>query len=307
MIAKNTKIKTTVPEKNPHVPKKNRKCSKPGINQKKSNLYEEVIYVDADEDDDNEDTSYIQYEVEYAPKTDILKYGYQNEGVKNKATKAKKFANKDIFDEYEVEISEEEDQNVDNAATNRPNTLVSAVDLDDLIDQHLLKMVKENSLKEYKNQMRQEMTASADTFVDKKDRKVYIDSGSDSDSANNNRKPTRSAVSKRKSAKPIAINLNVSNQGLDSQSLKDTYGLKYAEAHLCWPRMFSINLDEEIRSRLLKKHSTSKDFDIVMWLRFEQTNKSVEYGATEFKVDKNSYLKNCLIVIYKISLNRYRF
>lgn len=88
----------------------------------------------------------------------------------------------------------------------------------------------------------------------------------------------------RKSAKPIAIKLSISNRDIDSNSLKTTYGLKYAEAHLCWPRMFSINLEEELGKRLLTHRIPNKEFDIVMWLRFEQTTKPVENDASEFKV-----------------------
>lgn len=89
----------------------------------------------------------------------------------------------------------------------------------------------------------------------------------------------------RKTAKPIEVALDIFVAGMDAESLKSKYGKRYAEAHECWPRMFSINLDEQLHDRLLKSNSADKDFDVVMWLRFAQVVNNQNSQANYTQVD----------------------
>lgn len=146
------------------VPKKNRKCSKPGLNSRKeSRDHSEVIVVDVDESDDEEDKiPYVQYQIEYAPHTDVLKYDvkkYVKDKKVGKSTTAKKvfsakssngahYSNED-FDDMSEE--EEEVSNNNNNEWARPRPTAATVDLDDLIDQHLIRKVEKQSLEEAKS------------------------------------------------------------------------------------------------------------------------------------------------------------
>lgn len=288
-MAKTTKSNNTVENlKRPHVAKKNRKCSKPGLNQGKTKDQNELIVIDVDQSDD-EDVSYIQYQIEYAPTSDVLKYGARKlarEGNFAKSTRMAKFFQSNLNEEAIPSDTDEEvvDNTGQDIVEEGSKSEGLEVDLDDL----LVRMVEKSSLSEA-NKSKAEK-GEANEVHNWKDRKIYIEKqeldSSDSGSEWEN-KPNF-----RISAKPIDIELDVYNHGLDADDLKATYGLKYAEARFCWPRMFAINLEEELRTRLLRKFSTNKDFDVVFWLRLEQTSKPAQsYDASRFNVSLKFYLE----------------
>lgn len=296
-IAKNTKSDNTPDIPKVRISKKNRKCSKPPLNL--SERTREVIVID-DNSEEEEDNSYVQYEIEYAPKSDILKYDVRkytkDQQNFDKASTNRTAKNLDLSNLEDLEYSDFDlvDDDIIDSIEEKDSQVPDGpvfVDLDELIDLHLVKIIEKNSLKEFKA-LKPVITNEIITSTDKKDRKIYVEKDDEESLkfGENEKKKNNNSVN-RKTATPIPLILSVQNAGLDSHSLKSAYGLKYAEAHLSWPRNFSINLDEEIRERLLKKASTNKDYDIVVWLRFQQTSKN-DPDITEFKVDNlfNYYL-----------------
>lgn len=226
----------------------------------------------------------MQYQIEHGPQTDILKYDvkkYVQNKKTNKMTKTAKFSSLKYSNNQDYDDLSEEELDDETYTPRRVESTVN-VDIDDLIDQHLIKMVEKKSLEELKSRS---VEPNEEVELERKDRKVYIERSSESDSSEDG---TIGKQVTRKTAKPVEVNLDIFDVGTEVETLKAKYGKRYAEAHLCWPRMFAINFDEQLRERLLKTNSVSKDFDVVMWLRFAQVSKSIGNSDwSPFKVIHN--------------------
>lgn len=174
-LAKAREMEEGVEPKEPRVPKKNRKCSKPGSNSRQQSRSaankNELIVIDVNDRDEEASSAHVRYKIEYGAQSDILKYDVRK-FVKDKkvgqSTKApRKFSR--YQDEYGCASEDVSDLDDEVEAAEQPKQRVESnwnVDLDELIDQQLIKSVEKKSL--------DEMRAREEEYVivERKDRKV---------------------------------------------------------------------------------------------------------------------------------------
>lgn len=243
-------------------------------NIKKSIVLEDDSVLEGTESEEEVDREYVQYEIEYAPKKDVLKYGAEKYNNKNDFAHASRKTYENYSDEDEDYDISEEFSDLDDYLVEKESTY--DISLDDLINNHLVAIIEkhEKRNKKFSNEPEEKLD-------DIKNRKIFIEKT----------KPVRQishskpAVQSKKFPKAVPIHLDIKNESIKSENLKLTYGLWYSEAYFCWPRHFSINLNEEIRSTLLRNYS--KDCDIICWLTFQEIIKPQE--DLEEKKDTSEY------------------
>jgi hypothetical protein len=154
---------------------------KPSLNR---NMNAERIVIDLNsdnEDEEEDDGRFVQYEIEYAPKKDILKYGIDiyKPSRSNKETSNKKGGLVSRSDENleEIDYSDEEDDyytsegNADQVALSE-NKL--QIDLDELINKHLVSMIQKQFVI-LGDQNEASRSGAVGTTVHPKDKKIYVD------------------------------------------------------------------------------------------------------------------------------------
>ena len=138
----------------------------------------ENIVINLDEDDDNENDRYAQYEIEYAPNKDVLKYGVDIFNSKSNFNSTRKFKNYSENDEFEdnIEYSEEDQMAYDDSNDNFFDEPLK-LSLDELINLHLVSIIdKQCMLNEIEaakpNTKANEVTGKATNLM--KDRKIFV-------------------------------------------------------------------------------------------------------------------------------------
>ena len=265
---------------------KSKKCSKPKLKLNDNNI--ETIVIDDNIYDDEEDTSYTQYEVQYAPKKDILKFDAKRYSEKETFSKQSKTAFERLnslsdSELYKIDRSElsETEEDFENEESEEQLKKTDQISLDDLINKYaddIFKKQIEKVINETK------VVEDKPIVLDKKDRKVYVNK-EDVISESSQEKANKSI--NKKSAKPIPISVQVKNDSIQTDRLKEKYGIKYSEAYNCWPKNFSLNLNDEIKlnmSKSFKNKPAQTELDIVAWLVFQElaneTNENSAYVTT---------------------------
>lgn len=239
----------------------------------------EYIYISSDNDESDEiNNKFVQYEIEYPPKKDILKYGAEKFNHRCQFAR-ETHKNPENFSNYEGESYSEEELSEhsedDEVSTSQLDEGIN-VSLDDLINIHLDSIVKRHELVESRNNSILSKKLDEAIFSEKKDRKVYMDP-----IKKENNFTTYLPTAYIKCPVPKAVNLFIKNDTIEKENLKSSYGLRYTEAVCCWPRNFNINLNEEIKSMLVKKNEITSKLDIICWLKFQEVVQTIEQN--EFK------------------------
>ena len=269
---------------------RSKKCSKP---KKLTSQVEQQETIVIDLDQDENDFSFAQYEIEYAPRKDLLKYGSKKFVLKKNSQQTKKVFEKllSISDDEtlrrKINESSSEDEylqayeadNLDEYESNYEITL------DELINKFTFTILNKRQMNSDQKPLQNE--------IELKDRKIYIDksecvpkSPMKKQSKNASKKPTRVAES-------VFINLMLKNSSIFSKTLANTYGNLYSEAFNCWPRNFSINISKEVEKSILSQNFLQKDLDLIVWLIFQEDPQHTENDAdfTRFNVSFCSNLE----------------
>jgi hypothetical protein len=158
---------------NPNRFHKPARTSKPSLNHDNSNRGQERIVIDLDEENET-DGKFTQYEIEYAPKKDVLKYGIDiyKPAKTNKETRKSRVPRSDNDDEFDVDQIDKSDDDSDSLEQN--SSLVDErleVSLEELINVHLVSMIE----KQYVVIGEQSNSSQVEKSTDPKDRKVYVE------------------------------------------------------------------------------------------------------------------------------------
>jgi hypothetical protein len=149
--------------------------SKPSLNTRKMDSEHIVINVDSD-GEEVDDESYVQYEIEYAPKKDILKYGIDiyKPCKSNKQTGKKSGALSRSDEDFdEIDCSDEEDDDSD--AQVGPSEERLELSLDELINVHLVSMIEKQYVMIGNEANSRKNSNEASEAVHPKDKKIFVE------------------------------------------------------------------------------------------------------------------------------------
>ncbi len=224
---------------------------------------------------DDQEYPYVQYDVEYPPKIDLLKYTAIFEFHKKESALSKKLMNvlgdevhirslgecRDCDDCIEIENEQENEQKL---LARLPQE--QTVSLEELIQVHANQIVQRR-----KNQKAKHFKIS-DEEVKKL---VYIQ-------RQNSSKPVEIPADSDDSSDHFMFSLNLRIDDFsDSKLLADKYGSVYAESFNTLPRICAFNLTDEVNARLVAKINDSESLDgFKIWLIIIEKQSSGTYDVT---------------------------
>ena len=218
---------------------------------------------------------YIQYDIEYSPKRDILKYGAKKvnstgaiSGSRSKKAQLKQSASEDDFyydgDEQEEEYFSEESEEPSQYEEESDEEF--QIPLEDLIYNYA-KMLLE---KQEKSQQANKPQVKDGEVLSAKDKKVFVNKSELLQFQSRDNPQEKTVAKQPKDAKPVPTDLLLDEWSVEPAHLKEAFGARYSEATNCWPRHFNISLSKQIVEAFLEKHGFKRDIDVLLWLTFKQ-------------------------------------
>jgi hypothetical protein len=206
-----------------------------------------------DEDDDN----FVEYEVTHPPAMEVLKYNTLFD-MKKKDRVSSRLCRNILGDELikkDFEYDDEdyyESESEDKEELHEKNTQVSLLDLIKYTKPIVEK--RRNDVSKAKINIDEESRYRKLIFISRQNSKI-----------DNIQKAVipEAVVEIKPDAIPLIAQINIGS--LETGKLKEKFGLKYYEAFNAWPRMISINLNEDVIEEMMVD-----TFDVKAWLTIKQ-------------------------------------
>ena len=227
----------------------------------------EHIIIDLNDNGNDDAEEYTEYEIQLPPTREVLKYNTLFE-TKHKDRVSSRITKNILGDElikgnhslsdYEYPNDFEEfAEEYEESEYKIPEKIIR-VSLYDLINLYTKPIVEKRSIDSYKNKAKSNND-------DLKEFRNLIFISRQNSKVDNKRVEIEPEFIKHPEA--ICLKVQIDENSLKMEILKEEFGLKYYEAFNAWPRMISINMNEDLIKEMTDYHKTNFEiYDVKAWL-----------------------------------------